>query len=117
MGLFNMAKASEETIRKRKEYYQRTKEAHFARAAEGRLRTRAKWKEFRSTLACTKCGENHPATLDFHHVIKDNKRSVSTLIRNNAFKAAMKEIEEKCIVLCSNCHRKLHDEERNNPDR
>jgi hypothetical protein len=112
MGLFNMTKASEETIRKRKEYYQRTKDAHIARAATARIRAKERWQGFKSTLACVKCGENHPATLDFHHVIKENKKNVNKLLTNGAYRAARKEVTEKCIVLCSNCHRKLHYEER-----
>ena len=73
---------------------------------------RQQWREYKATLSCVQCGETHPATFDFHHVVrsKDN-RKVNKLLTNGNYKAALKEIEEKCIVLCSNCHRKLHDAE------
>jgi predicted HNH restriction endonuclease len=51
--------------------------------------------------------------IDFHHVIRHNKRSVNDLIlKQNNLKEAIKEAEEKCIPLCANCHRILHFEER-----
>jgi hypothetical protein len=69
---------------------------------------RQKWAEYKATLSCVECGENHPATLDFHHFIrsKDNVK-VYRLTANGAYKKALEEIK-KCVVLCSNCHRKHH---------
>lgn len=60
--------------------------------------------------SCIKCGESHPACLDFHHregtqkvaLIQRLARSTSS---NNI--ALLKEIE-KCDLICSNCHRKIH---------
>ena len=76
---------------------------------------RIKWfKEYKSTLKCSKCDENHPATLDFHHRNKNEKKeTISNLVwSRGSIKALLKEIE-KCDVLCANCHRKLHWEEEN----
>lgn len=59
---------------------------------------------------CAICGYNKcPAALDFHHVNPEDKKY--TL--NNAYLSRLtndKLIEElnKCILLCSNCHRELH---------
>ena len=73
---------------------------------------RQQWKEYKATLACTICGENDPATLDFHHAVRDpSNRKLGNLLRNAAYEAAYEEIK-KCIVLCSNCHRKHHQRER-----
>jgi len=75
-------------------------------------KARQKWRDFKSTLSCVQCGENHPATFDFHHVVRlPDNRKVNRLLANNNYKAALKEIQERCIVLCANCHRKLHHEE------
>ena len=52
------------------------------------------------------CGEKDIACLDFHH-INNKVRDVSSLIKNENLNKVKLEIE-KCIVLCSNCHRKLH---------
>ena len=92
-------------------HYERNKAAVIKRNAEFKVTARAKWAEFKATLSCTKCGENHPATLDFHHVVRspDNVK-VYKLTADGAYKKALKEIK-KCVVLCSNCHRKHHYEE------
>lgn len=75
---------------------------------ESRERNVSWFREYKSNLSCTECGESHPATLDFHHTDPTIKEGdVSALARNNNRAALLAEIE-KCIVLCSNCHRKEH---------
>ena len=73
------------------------------------------WTEYRRTLSCSKCGEGHIATIDFHHPDSIKKKADIRILfdRGVSIKRIEREIE-KCIVLCSNCHRKLHWEERNN---
>ena len=96
-----------------RQYYERNKAKVQDATNENRRAGRQAFREFKSTLSCTRCGENHPATLDFHHHTphKDNIK-ISKLLTDGRFTLAMKEIKEKCIVLCSNCHRKHHFEER-----
>lgn len=72
-----------------------------------------RWDAYRAQHACSHCGFSHPAVIDFHHVIRTNKRSVNDLaIRQGNVNAAIREASEKCIPLCSNCHRILHWRER-----
>lgn len=80
--------------------------------AERKRQYRQEWAEFKSRLSCICCGESHPATLDFHHVVphKDN-RKVHKLVADGAFSAAVEEIK-KCVVFCANCHRIFHYDER-----
>ncbi len=62
---------------------------------------------------CMSCGESHPATLDFHHRDPMQKTlSVGTFVcRTTQIELILEEIA-KCDVLCSNCHRKLHWQQR-----
>lgn len=91
-----------------KKYYEANKEAHGKRVAERKRVLRVKWLEFKSTLSCQHCGETHPATFDFHHITKDpTNRKVYKLLQSQNYNGAREEIK-KCIVLCSNCHRKHH---------
>ena len=95
-----------------RQWYARNKEKAKAKVKDNKERYRKEWREYKAGLKCIECGCNHPAALDFHHVIKspDNK-SVNELLRKDAFKAAREEIK-KCVVLCANCHRVHHHNER-----
>lgn len=63
--------------------------------------------EYKSQHKCKLCEESHPAALDFHH-LGDKKYVVSEMLGNGyGIKTIMEEIK-KCIILCSNCHRKEH---------
>lgn len=95
-----------------KKYYEENKEKIKDSSDKARKRFKQKWAEFKSALSCTQCGEKHPATLDFHHVVRDkSNRKVFDLVRNYNWNSLMDEID-KCIVLCANCHRKHHADER-----
>lgn len=61
----------------------------------------------RNECECTRCGEDHPACLDFHHV--DEKEVGVAEMVNRAFSrdAILDEIS-KSEVLCANCHRREH---------
>jgi predicted HNH restriction endonuclease len=55
---------------------------------------------------CEDCGGTfHPASYDFHHVNPDEKEF--SFNRNMSWKKAVKELD-KCVLLCSNCHRVRH---------
>jgi hypothetical protein len=93
-----------------RKWYEQNKARVNALNTKNRTEYRKKWSEYKASLKCTNCGEDHPATFDFHHVDRINKRSVNKLVSNWQFAEALKEIE-KCVVLCANCHRKLHHKE------
>jgi hypothetical protein len=61
---------------------------------------------------CKICGYNKClSALDFHHNNDDKTEMVSRLIRLKGFEAARQEAK-KCILICANCHRELHDKEQ-----
>lgn len=57
------------------------------------------------------CGESDISCLDFHH-IEGKKGGDIYPTRATNRKRFEKEIS-KCVVLCANCHRKLHARENN----
>lgn len=65
---------------------------------------------FKQTQKCPLCGENYHRCLDFHHVGDETKDSTinDLLHRNVGLKKIIDEMN-KCCIICSNCHRKLHD--------
>jgi hypothetical protein len=60
---------------------------------------------------CMQCGEKHPACLDFHHRNPEEKEGHIGEFRKFGTKRLLAEIA-KCDVLCANCHRKFHYDER-----
>lgn len=96
-----------------KKYYEKNKEKQIELNRKNKSEAKRQFKEFKSRLSCVQCGENHPATLDFHHhTPHPANRKISSLITDGQYTRAIQEIAEKCIVLCSNCHRKHHYEEQ-----
>lgn len=55
---------------------------------------------------CVICQEKDIGCLDFHH-LGDKKYNISSIFTNLSIKEIEEEIQ-KCIILCANCHRKLH---------
>jgi hypothetical protein len=97
-----------------KKHYKSNKEDLLVKRKDYYVERRKWYEELKETLKCEKCGENHPATLDFHHIdsqIKDFGVAAG-VTRLNLSKTKILEEISKCIVLCSNCHRKLHYDEQ-----
>ena len=61
---------------------------------------------FKNEQKCINCDEDEVACLDFHHVNSDERRDVMPS-GSLTYKRTVEEIN-KCVVLCANCHRKLH---------
>lgn len=70
--------------------------------------------EYKMTRGCAKCGyRTHPAALDFHHVDPSGKEyAVGAMGGGNWKLEKIKAEVEKCIILCSNCHRVHTAQER-----
>jgi hypothetical protein len=55
---------------------------------------------------CRYCPINEPCCLDFHHP-GEKDRDVSHWVRMKS-KYKLYEEVKRCVVVCSNCHRKIH---------
>jgi len=98
----------------RQQHYLANKDKYIKKAKKWTQNFVNKFNEFKQTLKCSRCEENHPRCLDFHHLDPSKKeKSISQMINYGNIEKIKKEIA-KCIVLCSNCHRKLHYEEQQN---
>jgi predicted HNH restriction endonuclease len=57
---------------------------------------------------CQKCGyDKCIGALDFHHIDPSTKEAGWTLMRKMSRENMVKELD-KCILVCSNCHREIH---------
>lgn len=62
---------------------------------------------------CKQCGEDHVAALSFHHRDPSEKEYlVSRLLQKVLPWNEIEEEVKKCDLLCENCHRKLHFDQK-----
>lgn len=95
---------------KRREYYKQQYQKHKASISKRSSERQHGRVMFLHTLKtpCVKCGESKPQVIDFHHVNPATKSfGLSTYNRRHSENELMEEIE-KCVCLCSNCHRDFH---------
>lgn len=93
-----------------KEYYSIHKQQELERVKKRKQQLRSWFNKYKENFSCSKCREKTPVCLEFHHLDKKrNSFSISESIESGGYSKA-KIIAEinKCIVLCANCHRKLH---------
>ncbi len=70
------------------------------------------YQQIKSELRCADCGENHPATLHFHHTNpKEKEFNIAEWAHSGKSIEALEREMRKCIVLCANCHAKRHYEQ------
>ena len=64
----------------------------------------------KESISCSACGEYHPACcMDYHHLDPNIKeKGVAQMIQGNSWQKIQEEIS-KCILVCANCHRKIHE--------
>lgn len=68
--------------------------------------------QYKQSRGCARCGVTDPRVLDFHHRKGEDKLfTIASFRRAVSFSKVKTEIE-KCDIVCANCHRILHDEER-----
>jgi hypothetical protein len=95
-----------------REWYKKNKTKHIGYVRNRDRKIKDWLKEYKQTLKCEYCEENNPACLEFHHTNpKDKKFSIVRINDYMSWKDLKSEIE-KCRVLCANCHRKEHYDQR-----
>lgn len=67
--------------------------------------------KYLSSHPCYSCNERNPIVLDFHHT-RNKSFDISTMIKDCCSLPLIQQEINKCIVLCANCHRKLHSREK-----
>ena len=101
-----------------RKWYKENKATRIPQIKKIRERNKNYIRDIKKNSECLMCGEKHPATLDFHHRNPKEKEFVIAEIhrRGWSIEKIAKEIS-KCDILCANCHRKLHYEQRNMPSK
>jgi hypothetical protein len=95
--------------------YRRLKCQKCKRATTNQRRSRLRlWlDEYKKTLVCERCGFSDYRALEFHHRTRDEKTfNVADMIRSCLSVRTIRREIDKCSVLCANCHRIEHYDER-----
>jgi hypothetical protein len=95
-----------------KSYYSRNKDKHCKEIGRRRKQyikfIKSKLDEIRISGCCL-CDEKEIICLDFHHKDPTRKEAeIATLSRRGWSWKRIKNEIDKCVVVCSNCHRKIH---------
>lgn len=89
-------------------HYQKQPEGYLARAAAyrdaNRVELTARMLRIKLLHGCRLCIEREPCCLDFHHVLPKARNLGQCLEQVTRFEREL----VKCVVLCANCHRKVH---------
>ena len=103
----------EEHLKKQREFsrnhYNNNKQYYYERNKRVREERRKWFAEYMQDKSCICCGEAETCCLDHHHLDPAAKEDhISNLISGG--KSIEKVLAElsKCVVVCSNCHRKIH---------
>lgn len=67
--------------------------------------------EYLLTHPCIDCGESDPIVLDFDHVVGTKHSNVSWLKRCS--RSVLEHEMTKCVIRCSNCHRRKTAKQNN----
>ena len=70
---------------------------------------------YKAGESCRMCPENEPVCLEFHHIdprTKDHPPCDLARVKGWSFERIIAHLETTCIILCANCHRKIHKQLR-----
>lgn len=89
-------------------WYKANKQTQIKRSREQKKRMAKYIWELKFAGKCDRCPEDHAACLDFHHIDPSTKLFCIGDWQARMGMNQLKAEVAKCILLCSNCHRKLH---------
>ena len=103
-------------IRKsRCEWYARNREKAKASIKKRSEEIKEWFAELKTGLSCSSCGCKDHRVLEFHHRDPGTKKeNISKMVIDGFGREKILKEIDKCDVLCANCHRILHYEQRAN---
>ncbi len=96
----------------KKQHYAENKAKYIEQAAHYKKEVAEWFDDYKKNLSCGFCSESRWWVLDFHHVDEATKEYSLAVLKWKGSKKKILEELEKCVVLCSNCHRDLHYQAR-----
>lgn len=88
--------------------YQNNRKSYLKKRKRQALAGRIRLKNFKKDLTCVICHEPESCCLSFHHLTSFKKNKNVSCMQYFSDKNFYNEIK-KCVCLCENCHRKVHN--------
>lgn len=104
-----MVKSMAKQSKGQREWYERNREKQLQSVKVARRKIFLEVQSYKAEKGCSRCAEDDPVCLEFHHSDPDAKEfSIALGLRNGYAVKRVQEEMQKCVVLCSNCHKKEH---------
>ena len=98
--------------KRNKKYYAQKKKEQSRKSRKRAVKRNRRYVDAHKLIHPCPCGETESCCLSFHHKNGNKTGNISDMVnRGYGINRIQKEID-KCIVLCLNCHAKLHNKER-----
>lgn len=91
-----------------KERYASNPRKHITNVVRNSKSRLLQFQEWKCSMGCQVCHERYYACLDLHHVDPHAKEEVLSKALNTWSKARVEQELKKCVVVCKNCHTKIH---------
>jgi len=91
----------------RRNHYLENKQYYLKKARKYDRKIKNFYESLKNQKFCKVCKESDYRCLEFHHIDPKTKKFNISCYKGHSRKTLLEEIE-KCIVLCSNCHKKEH---------
>jgi mannitol-specific phosphotransferase system IIBC component len=96
----------------RKIHAQKKKKEQSRKSRKRAVKRNRKYVEAHKLINPCPCGETEPCCLSYHHENGDKTGNISDMVnRGYGINRIQKEMD-KCVVLCLNCHAKLHNKQK-----
>lgn len=92
----------------REQWYPRNRKKHIADQRSYRSRKLAFIRNYKAEHACHFCGEKNSICLDFHHANGEKEFDIGSKQARSSGIERLRVEMDKCVVVCANCHRKVH---------
>lgn len=91
-----------------KKHYLENKQSYRESSISRRSKIRSWISNLKSSCGCLFCSEKAYQCLDFHHLDGNEKELTLSEAKNSMSNEDLIKEAKKCIIVCSNCHRKIH---------
>lgn len=101
----------------REKYYRVNRESEKQRVRKRKREIKQRYQAYKKSVQCSRCGfdgKDSPWAIDFHHPDdgkSENDKEVAWLVKNGYSWTRIAAEIKKCIPVCANCHRTIHQEE------